>query len=113
MPATSEFAATHLQPLGITSTLDVGVWFQGRMAGVLRHAHIGEPRAWQSDEVEFAASIAAAISLALEASQRHAVTQALQQSEEKYRLVVDKRQRGDRRRAGRLHPLRQSGLRSR
>jgi PAS domain-containing protein len=29
------------------------------------------------------------ISLALEASQRHAVTQALQQSEEKYRLVVD------------------------
>jgi PAS domain S-box-containing protein len=88
-PATTEFAETHLRPLGIVSTLDIGVWLRGRMTGVLRHGHIGEPREWQSDEIEFATSIASSISLALEASQRHAVSVALQASEEKYRLVVE------------------------
>ena len=87
-PATSEFAET-LKVLDIVSTLDIGVWFHGRMAGVLRHAHVGEPRNWEPDEIEFATSLASAISLALEASQRHAVTMALSASEEKYRMVVD------------------------
>jgi len=88
-PATSEFADSHLRLLGIASTLDIGVWFHGHMAGVLRHAHVGEPRHWQDDEVEFGSSIAAMISVALEASQRHAVTMALSASEEKYRVVVE------------------------
>jgi GAF domain-containing protein len=58
-PATSEFTERYLRRLDISSMLDIGVWFQGRMAGVLRHAHVGPPRRWQPEEVEFASSIAA------------------------------------------------------
>jgi PAS domain S-box-containing protein len=88
-PATCEFAESYLKPYGVTSMLDVGVWFQGRMTGVVCHAHVGEPREWLAEEIEFASSIAAMISLALEASQRYALTTALRESEEKYRLVVE------------------------
>ena len=41
---TSCFSAVHLEPLGIGSMLDVPIWVQGTMAGVICHEHIG-PRA--------------------------------------------------------------------
>jgi len=87
-PVTEDLRGT-LAALGITSSIDLGVWYHGRMAGVLRLSHVGLPRHWEPEEVEFGASLASQISLALEASQRQAVTLALQASEEKYRLVVD------------------------
>ncbi len=88
-PATSEFTASFLDPLAISSLLDVAVWSRGRIAGVLCHAHVGPAREWSAGEVKFATSIANNISLALEAAHRHELATALRRSEEEYRLVVE------------------------
>jgi PAS domain S-box-containing protein len=88
-PVTSEFTKDYLNPLGITSMLDVAVWFHGEVVGVVCHEHVGAPREWSAKEVDFASSIATMVSLALEASNRHRLLEALRRSEEKYRLVVE------------------------
>jgi len=67
---TAEFAESYLRPLGIASLLDVPVWIRGSLAGVVCHEHIGECRAWTSDEQEFALSIGNMISLALAERER-------------------------------------------
>lgn len=88
-PASSEFAENYLKLHGITSMLDVAVWSQGRIIGVLCHSHVGAPREWSVEEVKFATAIANIVALALEAARRRTLTRALMESEEKYRLVVE------------------------
>ncbi|MGH8770310.1 MAG: PAS domain S-box protein, partial [Burkholderiales bacterium] len=88
-PASSEFAEGYLKPHGITSMLDVAVWSQGRIVGVLCHSHVGEPREWSAQEIKFATSIANIVALALESARRRELTRALSSSEERYRLVVE------------------------
>jgi PAS domain S-box-containing protein len=88
-PESSEFAESYLKPHGITSMLDVAVWQQGQIVGVLCHSHVGPPREWSVEEVKFATSISNIVSLALEASRRRELTLALKSSEEKYRAVVE------------------------
>ncbi|MGH8726871.1 MAG: PAS domain S-box protein [Burkholderiales bacterium] len=88
-PASSEFTEAYLKPHGITSMLDVAVWSQGEIVGVLCHSHVGAPREWSAEEVKFATAIANIVTLALEAVRRRELTHALIQSEEKYRLVVE------------------------
>jgi PAS domain S-box-containing protein len=68
-------------PLGITSKLDVPVWYRGQLAGVVCHEHVGGPRAWSTVEQDFAVAIAGLISLSLEASERR-------RAEERYRLAA-------------------------
>jgi PAS domain S-box-containing protein len=69
-PATSAFSEPYLKPLGITSMLDAAVWFHESVVGVTCFEHVGEKRCWSPEEVDFAASIATMIALALEASNR-------------------------------------------
>ena len=88
-PATREFAAGYLKPLGITSMLDVPVWFQGKVVGVICHEHVGPAREWTGEDVSFASSIASMISLALEEARWQETVDALTRSEEKYRQVVE------------------------
>lgn len=88
-PVTSEFAAGYLKPLGITSMLDVPVWFQGKVVGVICHEHVGPAREWTGEDVSFASSIASMISLALEEARWQETVDALTRSEEKYRQVVE------------------------
>jgi len=88
-PATSEFAEGYLKPLGITSMLDVPVWFQGKVVGVICHEHVGPAREWSGEDISFASSIASMISLALEESRWQETMDALARSEEKYRQVVE------------------------
>lgn len=88
-PRTSEFTENYLKPLGITSMVDVAVWSEGRIVGVLCHGHVGPPREWTVQDVGFATAIARMISLALEAANRHRLIAALRRSEEKYRLLVE------------------------
>ncbi len=87
--ATREFAEGYLKPLGITSMLDVPVWFQGRVVGVICHEHIGPAREWSGEDISFASSIASMVSLALEESRWQEAMDALTRSEEKYRQVVE------------------------
>ena len=76
-PKTSEFATSYLIPLGITSMMDVPIWAEGKMVGVICHEHIGPARVWTAEEQQFATSVANTVSLVLEAADRRKAEQAL------------------------------------
>jgi two-component system cell cycle sensor histidine kinase/response regulator CckA len=88
-PRTREFANGYLEEHGISSMLDAGLLLGGRVAGVLCYEHVGPAREWSLDEQTFAAATAGLISIALEASERTEVEQALRESEERYRIVAE------------------------
>ncbi|MBL8113298.1 MAG: GAF domain-containing protein, partial [Acidobacteria bacterium] len=77
-PRTSEFADGYLEPLGITSMLDVPVFRDGMVAGVLCHEHVGPVRRWKAEEQEFAGSMADMISLAFLEAERKALREELE-----------------------------------
>ncbi len=91
-PKTSEFAVGHLIPLGITSMLNVPIWTEGNMVGVVCHEHIGPARVWTAEEQQFAASVANTVSLVLEAADRRKAEDALRENEEKYRGLFESSQ---------------------
>lgn len=63
---TSCFTQVYLKPLGITSMLDVPIWVNARMVGVVCHEHLGPARTWNADEERFAYLMAAFVALAME-----------------------------------------------
>lgn len=65
-PRTACFTTVYLKPLGITSMLDVPVWVNSRMVGVVCHEHLGPARQWNTDEERFAYLMAAFVSLSME-----------------------------------------------
>jgi hypothetical protein len=65
-PRTSCFSASYLKPLGIESMLDVPIWVQGKMAGVICHEHVGPARKWNSDEESFAYLMSTIVALSME-----------------------------------------------
>lgn len=79
-PRTLELVA-YCAPLGIGAMLDVPVWREGRLVGVLCHEQVGPPRRWSEEEQAFATSSGKAISIVLE-------TAARSRAEERYRLVA-------------------------
>jgi PAS domain S-box-containing protein len=87
-PATIGLAAGYLQPLGISSMLDVPVWVRGEVVGVLCHEHIGPARDWSAEEIDFASALAAMVSLALEESQRARSERLLRESEARFSVAV-------------------------
>jgi PAS domain S-box-containing protein len=77
---TREFAVGYFDVYGITSMLDVPVWTDGKLAGVLCLEHVGSPREWSVDEQDFARAIVNLIAINLVAAARS-------RAEERYRLV--------------------------
>jgi PAS domain S-box-containing protein len=69
--------------------LDVPVWLEGKVVGVLCHEHIGPRREWQIEEIDFASSLATMVSLSIEAAQRARSELALRESEQKYRALFE------------------------
>ena len=65
-PRTSCFSASYLKPLGIGAMLDVPIWVQGAMTGVICHEHIGTARQWNSDEEAFAYLMSTIVALSME-----------------------------------------------
>jgi len=55
---TVELAASYLRPLGITSMLDVGLFVNEKLLGVICHEHVGPPRVWTEDARQFAVGLA-------------------------------------------------------
>ncbi len=88
-PRTCEFREGYLNPLGITSMLDAAVRMAGRIVGVVCHEHVGKPRMWAAYEIRFAGEIADQAAQALLNVERKKVEEALQASEEQYRLLVE------------------------
>lgn len=70
-PRTSCFSQVYLTPLGINSMLDVPIWVQGKMVGVVCHEHVGPKRRWDSDEETFAYLMSSFVALALERHANH------------------------------------------
>jgi PAS domain S-box-containing protein len=77
-PRTRELVPSYLQPLGITSMMDVPIYGpQGRW-GVLCHEHVGPPRTWGRDEQYFALGLANLVSAAVGIAESRDAEQRLQ-----------------------------------
>lgn len=87
---TQELSESYLSGLGITSLLDVPIWLEGDLVGVVCHEHIGEARQWTLEEETFAGSIADFVTLAIEANERNVVQSALRQSEAQFRAIFER-----------------------
>lgn len=77
--------ADYLGQRGISSLLDTPVWVRSEIVGVLCHEHIGPPRHWSAEEIDFVSSLAAMASLALEESSRARSEHLLRESEARLR----------------------------
>lgn len=93
-PAMNGLVESYLKPRGITSLLDVPVWVRGEVVGVICHEHIGPAREWSAEEIDFASSLAAMVSLALEESHRARSERLLRESEEKFRALFEASSQG-------------------
>jgi anti-anti-sigma regulatory factor len=69
-PRTREFAAIYFRRHNITATLDAPIRSRGGLSGVLCCEYIGEARVWTDNELAFVASLADAVTLALETDRR-------------------------------------------
>jgi PAS domain S-box-containing protein len=88
-PRTCEFRDDYLVPFHISSLLDAPVRVSGRLAGVVCHEQIGQPRRWSDDEVQFAAQVADQVAQALVSRDRQQVQAQLQESEALYHSLVE------------------------
>jgi GAF domain-containing protein len=65
-PRTACFSKVYLEPLGISSLLDVPIWLGRKMVGVVCHEHVGPRRVWTKDDETFAYLMSHFVGLALE-----------------------------------------------
>lgn len=86
---TREFAEVYLRPLGITSMLDVPIWHEGEVIGVICCEHVGEIRRWESEEEDFLMNVTYLIGETMESSERQKVVEELSKSEFRFRQVVE------------------------
>ena len=77
-PVTSELTESYLIDNDIYSLLDVPIFYDRNIIGVLRHEHTGNARKWTANEQEFAALIASDISLSLEIDKRKIIEKHLE-----------------------------------
>lgn len=68
-PRTRDLTAAYLTPLGVTALLDAPVYLEGRVAGVVCHEAVGQPRAWTAEDQDFAAGVADHVAAALAAAE--------------------------------------------
>lgn len=93
-PRTREFRDFYLEPIGISSMMDVPIWHHGEIYGVLCFEHVGPIRRWQASDESFAINMADIASLSLEAAEVSALRrrwEAVVESMEEGVLVFDDR----------------------
>ena len=71
----------YLTTFGITSMLDVPLFLNGEVCGVVCHEHVGDARTWGPREIDFAVSVADMLSALLEQSMRLSAERRLRASE--------------------------------
>ena len=87
-PRTVEFAEEYLRRKDIVSMLDSGIWHEGRARGVLCLESVGERRAWETDEQQFAGSVADVAAATLVHAQLRETQAKLRESEALYAGAV-------------------------
>lgn len=88
-PKTCEFSKSYLKSLNISSILDSPLRLDGQIKGVLSIEHVGLKRQWTLDEQNFGGSMADLICLTIEAEERRQTEEALRESEQKFRHIVE------------------------
>lgn len=88
-PRTEALAGPYLEPLGIGAMLDVPIYVQGRLEGVLCHEHVGPPRTWTPDERTFAIAMANILALGISQARCVRAAQELREAQERYRRLVE------------------------
>ncbi|HYW04145.1 MAG TPA: EAL domain-containing protein [Gammaproteobacteria bacterium] len=86
---TREFERDYLEPVEIRSILDAPIRVGGRIVGMIGHKHTGAPRAWTVDETDFCAQLADQVAQVLLRIDREQARKALEQSEQRYRVLYD------------------------
>jgi PAS domain S-box-containing protein len=81
-PRTAEFADSYLKPLNIASMLDLPIQRGKVVSGVICIEHVGSPRTWHEEEINFAVSTANQVALALERDRRVRAEMELQASQQ-------------------------------
>jgi PAS domain S-box-containing protein len=79
-PRTRALWSELLAPRGIKSQIHATIRRRGRVLGALVCSHVGSPRRWTHDEQQFAASMADFIAVAMEAEDRRAAEEELQEA---------------------------------
>ncbi len=87
-PRSAELYEPYLRLHGITATLDAGIRLRGKVVGIVRLEHRDGTRAWKTEEELIAGSMADIVAMAVQASERRCIEEALRQSEDAYRSVV-------------------------
>jgi PAS domain S-box-containing protein len=87
-PDTKEFKDSYLIPEGIQSMMDVPIWLQGDMVGVLCHEQTRNMKKWTFEEQDFAASTSYIISLSLEATEREEAQKQIVNSLEEKNVLL-------------------------
>ncbi len=81
-PRTHEFRQILFEPHGVHAMLDAPIRARGKLAGILCLEHVGGPRQWTLEEVNFATTIAHLVALTLETRDRQRAEAGLRQAKE-------------------------------
>ncbi len=76
----SELKNDYLVPLGVTSLMDAGIYFEGRLAGVFSVEEVRHKREWYADEVSFVSTISTLVTQTMINSYRTKANEALKES---------------------------------
>jgi PAS domain S-box-containing protein/putative nucleotidyltransferase with HDIG domain len=88
-PRTAEFNESHFIPLGVGALIDVAVRLGGDVVGMFSVEHVGPPRPWHDEEIDFVNSVAGLVTVAVESARRRRTELALEQSEKEYRSLFE------------------------
>ena len=79
----------YLRTYNVGALLDIPILGPGTLHGVVCHEHVGGPRAWQDEEIDFATDVGAMVALVLEAERRISAEHVARGSEAKYQNLVE------------------------
>ena len=73
----------------VGALLDIPITIPGALLGVVCHEHVGGPRQWQPEEIDFAATVGSLLALALETERRLTAEYTARGTEAKYQHLVE------------------------
>ncbi|MGM0653206.1 MAG: PAS domain S-box protein, partial [Bacillota bacterium] len=88
-PRTNEMTESYIKPLGITSMLDAGIFYEGKLVGVVCFEHAGDNRKWHPDDESFASTIASLFGQVLALEKRNEAESVLQAEREQLLSIFD------------------------
>jgi PAS domain S-box-containing protein len=79
----------YLRARNVGALLDLAIAVPGGTSGVVCHEHLGGPRRWEQEEIDFGSAVAGMVALALEAQRRILAERKAAGLDAKYRHLVE------------------------